>query len=94
MLLQYAFCSRTVNDASRSLKSYLASLALDYVFIVLPTLLVFTVLAEWLYECTIGLFLLTIFCTAIKRTYCLPYTEGPNAARASIAYHAIWFLLK
>ncbi|TYH25241.1 hypothetical protein ES288_A03G153700v1 [Gossypium darwinii] len=32
----------TVNDTCRSLKSYLASVALDYVFIVLPTFLIFT----------------------------------------------------
>ncbi|KAL1179273.1 hypothetical protein V6Z11_A03G149400 [Gossypium hirsutum] len=42
MLLQHTFCSQTVNDTCRSLKSYLASVALDYVFIVLPTFLIFT----------------------------------------------------
>ncbi|KAB2090640.1 hypothetical protein ES319_A03G136700v1 [Gossypium barbadense] len=38
----HTFCSQTVNDTCRSLKSYLASVALDYVFIVLPTFLIFT----------------------------------------------------
>ncbi|KAB2051994.1 hypothetical protein ES319_A12G089700v1 [Gossypium barbadense] len=85
MLLRHTFCSQTVNDTCRSLKSYLASVALDYVFIVLPTLLIFTVLAEWVYICMIGLLFLLIFFTAVKRTYSLPYMEGPNASRASIS---------
>ncbi|KAK8578842.1 hypothetical protein V6N12_069186 [Hibiscus sabdariffa] len=88
-LLRYTFCSQAVNDASRYLKSYLASLALDYVFIVLPTLLIFTVLSEWLYECTVGLFLLTILSSVLKRTYNLPYTEGHNAVRASISTYRV-----
>ncbi|KAL4280047.1 hypothetical protein GQ457_03G021130 [Hibiscus cannabinus] len=88
-LLRYTFCSHAVNDASRNLKSYLASLALDYVFIVLPTLLIFTVLSEWLYECTVGLFLLTILSSVLKRTYNLPYTEGPNTVRASISTYRV-----
>ncbi|PPS20144.1 hypothetical protein GOBAR_AA00436 [Gossypium barbadense] len=74
---------------SWSLKSYLASVALDYVFIVLPTLLIFTVLAEWVYICMIGLLFLLIFFTAVKRTYSLPYMEGPNASRASISSYRV-----
>ncbi|XP_040946571.1 uncharacterized protein At4g17910 isoform X2 [Gossypium hirsutum] len=89
MLLRHTFCSQTVNDACRSLKSYLASVALDYVFLVLPTLLIFTVLAEWVYICLIGLLLLLVFFTAVKRTYSLPYMEGPNASRASISSYRV-----
>ncbi|XP_040939845.1 uncharacterized protein At4g17910 isoform X3 [Gossypium hirsutum] len=89
MLLRHTFCSQTVNDTCRSLKSYLASVALDYVFIVLPTLLIFTVLAEWVYICMIGLLFLLIFFTAVKRTYSLPYMEGPNASRASISSYRV-----
>ncbi|KAE8690254.1 GPI-anchored wall transfer protein [Hibiscus syriacus] len=93
VLLRFTFCSQAVNDVSRNLKSYLASLALDYVFVVLPSLLIFTVLAEWLYECTIGLFVLLIFSNVVKRTYCLPYLEGPNVVRASISSYRIVTML-
>ncbi|GMI63895.1 hypothetical protein like AT4G17910 [Hibiscus trionum] len=93
MFLRYTFCSQSVNDGSRNLKSYLASLAVDYVIIVLPTLLIFTVLAEWLYECTIGLLLLLLFSTVVKRTYCWPYTEGPKAVRASISSYRVVTML-
>ncbi|KAK5839026.1 hypothetical protein PVK06_007781 [Gossypium arboreum] len=84
MLLRHTFCSQTVNDTCRSLKSYLASVALDYVFIVLPTFLIFTSLAEWVYICMIGLLFLLIFFTAS-----LPYMEGPNASRASILSYRV-----
>ncbi|XP_017602822.1 uncharacterized protein LOC108449941 isoform X2 [Gossypium arboreum] len=90
MLLRHTFCSQIVNDTCRSLKSYLTSVALDYVFIVLPTLLIFTVLAEWVYICIIGLLFLLIFFTAVKRTYSLPYMEGPNASRASISSYKMF----
>ncbi|KAK8489747.1 hypothetical protein V6N11_041907 [Hibiscus sabdariffa] len=89
MFLRYTFCSQAVNDANRNLKSYLAVLAVDYVIIVLPTLLIFTVLADWRYECTVGLVLLLLFSTVLKRAYCWPYTEGPHAVRASISSYRV-----
>ncbi|KAK8626289.1 hypothetical protein V6N13_133940 [Hibiscus sabdariffa] len=89
MFLRYTFSSQAVNDANRNLKSYLAVLAVDYMIIVLPTLLIFTVLADWLYECTIGLVLLLLFSTVLKRAYCWPYTEGPHAVRASISSYRV-----
>ncbi|TYJ30469.1 hypothetical protein E1A91_A06G132500v1 [Gossypium mustelinum] len=76
MLLRHTFCSQTVN-------------ALDYVFIVLPTLLIFNVLVEWVYICMIRLLFLLILFTAVKRTYSLPYMEGPNASRASISSYRV-----
>ncbi|KHG25950.1 hypothetical protein F383_04443 [Gossypium arboreum] len=47
------------------------------------------VLAEWVYICMIGLLFLLIFFTAVKRTYSLPYMEGPNASRASISSYRV-----
>ncbi|XP_040940010.1 uncharacterized protein [Gossypium hirsutum] len=37
----------------------------------------------------IGLLFLLIFFTAVKRTYSLPYMEGPNASRASISSYRV-----
>ncbi|PPS19218.1 hypothetical protein GOBAR_AA01353 [Gossypium barbadense] len=47
------------------------------------------VLVEWVYICMIRLLFLLILFTAVKRTYSLPYMEGPNASRASISSYRV-----
>ncbi|XWS62167.1 hypothetical protein CRYUN_Cryun07bG0187800 [Craigia yunnanensis] len=105
VLLRQSICSEALTDAytketslkkkdsamvaSKNLKAYLATLAMDFVFIVLPTLLLFTVLAEWIYLWMILLSLLLIFSIAVKRSRCLPYSDGPNAFRTSISSYRV-----
>ncbi|XP_007039469.2 PREDICTED: uncharacterized protein At4g17910 isoform X1 [Theobroma cacao] len=75
--------------AFKNLKAYLATLVMDSVFIVLPTLLLFTVLAEWIYVWMILLSLLLIFVIAGKRSPHSPYLEGPKSFRMSISSYRV-----
>ncbi|EOY23971.1 GPI-anchored wall transfer protein isoform 5 [Theobroma cacao] len=75
--------------AFKNLKAYLATLVMDFVFIVLPTLLLFTVLAEWIYVWMILLSLLLIFVIAGKRSPHSPYLEGPKSFRMSISSYRV-----
>ncbi|GKU95766.1 hypothetical protein SLEP1_g9087 [Rubroshorea leprosula] len=54
--------------APRNFSAYFTALTLDFLSIVLPMLLFFTVLAEWTYVWTILLAFLLIFCVASKRS--------------------------
>ncbi|KAK1262414.1 hypothetical protein QJS04_geneDACA008816 [Acorus gramineus] len=49
-------------------RNYTVSLVVDFLCIVFPILLVFTVLAEWVYTCTICLMLMLFFCILAKRS--------------------------
>ncbi|XVF13642.1 hypothetical protein REPUB_Repub08aG0225300 [Reevesia pubescens] len=102
VLLRHSICFQTLTDAdtkekkkdcamvaSKNLKAYLATLVLDFVFIVLPILLLFTVLAEWIYLWTILLSLLLVLSIAVKRSRCLPYLEGLNSFRTSISSYRV-----
>ncbi|XP_038904113.1 uncharacterized protein At4g17910 isoform X4 [Benincasa hispida] len=51
---------------SKSLKRYLAAIAVDFLIIVIPTLLFFTVLADWSCLCAILLVLLLLLLIAAK----------------------------
>ncbi|KAI3966990.1 hypothetical protein MKW92_037494 [Papaver armeniacum] len=52
----------------RSWRIYMSTLVMDFLFIVLPTLLFLTVLAEWTNICAICLILLLLFCIGDKRS--------------------------
>ncbi|KAI3986481.1 hypothetical protein MKX01_037763 [Papaver californicum] len=56
---------RTIDG--RSWRIYMSTLVVDLLFIVLPTLLFLTVLAEWTNICAICLILLLLFCIGDKR---------------------------
>ncbi|XVF52342.1 hypothetical protein PTKIN_Ptkin05aG0010900 [Pterospermum kingtungense] len=105
VLLRHSISSQTLTDAdtkeaylkkndsavvaSKNLKSYLATLVMDFVFIVLPMLSLFTVLSEWVYLWTILLLLLLVVSISIKRSHCLPYLEGPDSFRTSISSYRV-----
>ncbi|RYR39836.1 hypothetical protein Ahy_A09g045469 isoform B [Arachis hypogaea] len=66
-----AFLKKKNDDAvskSSNFKAYLSTLSLDFIIIVVPMLLCFTVLSNWTYIFTILLMLLTFVCIAAKRT--------------------------
>ncbi|KAM0860574.1 hypothetical protein ACQ4PT_046467 [Festuca glaucescens] len=59
------------DDAPRSQKDwmyYFSSLAIDYLTVVLPILLILTVLAEWAYICTVSLVIVISICIMFKRS--------------------------
>ncbi|XP_047090609.1 uncharacterized protein At4g17910-like [Lolium rigidum] len=59
------------DDAPRGQKDwvhYFSSLAADYLTVVLPILLIFTVLAEWAYICAFSLVIVISICTIYKRS--------------------------
>uniref|UniRef100_A0ACD5XKZ6 Uncharacterized protein n=2 Tax=Avena sativa TaxID=4498 RepID=A0ACD5XKZ6_AVESA len=59
------------DDALRSHKDwvyYFSSLVIDYLTVVLPILLIFTVLAEWAYMCAVSLVIVISICILFKRS--------------------------
>ncbi|XP_021901084.1 uncharacterized protein At4g17910-like [Carica papaya] len=52
---------------SKSLRAHMVTISVDFIFIILPMLLFFTVLADWTYIGTIFLTFLVIFSVAAKR---------------------------
>ncbi|XP_022145320.1 uncharacterized protein At4g17910 [Momordica charantia] len=77
VLLRHSFNSSGVFDAplkksdnpairSKSLKRYMAAIAVDFLVIVIPTLLFFTVLAEWSCSCALLLISLLLLSIATK----------------------------
>ncbi|OMO77317.1 GPI-anchored wall transfer protein [Corchorus capsularis] len=105
VLLRHSIGSETLTDAdiketsakkkdseiiaSKNLKAYLATLFVDFLLIVLPMVLLFTVLAEWIYIGTILLSLLLVFSIAVKRSPRVPRLEGPNSVRTSISSYRV-----
>ncbi|KAJ4821513.1 GPI-anchored wall transfer protein 1 [Rhynchospora pubera] len=59
---------KNVKPSPKGLGSHLAGLALDYIFLILPILLFFTLLAEWCYQFAILIILLVLFRTTSKRS--------------------------
>ncbi|CAL9183933.1 unnamed protein product [Musa hybrid cultivar] len=51
----------------RDFRSYAVSLVVDYLFVVLPVLLILTVLADWAYIFTVLIILLLLLCISAKR---------------------------
>ncbi|GAV89694.1 GWT1 domain-containing protein [Cephalotus follicularis] len=71
--------------------AYVATLSVDFLFIVAPTLLLITVLAEWTYTCAILVILLLIFSIVAKRYgYSPPYLDrGPHSLRKTITSYRV-----
>ncbi|KAJ1688324.1 hypothetical protein LUZ63_019714 [Rhynchospora breviuscula] len=59
---------KIVKPSPKGLGSHLAGLAFDYIFVILPILLFFTLLAEWCYQFAILIILLLLFKTTSKRS--------------------------
>ncbi|KAJ3704330.1 hypothetical protein LUZ61_008035 [Rhynchospora tenuis] len=59
---------KNVKLSPKGLGSHLAALALDYIFVILPILLFFTLLAEWCYQFAILIILLVLFRMISKRS--------------------------
>ncbi|XP_038680142.1 uncharacterized protein At4g17910 isoform X3 [Tripterygium wilfordii] len=106
MLLRHAISSYGITDIKSKISSkkdddvlvpsknwlfYLATVTVDFIFIVLPMILFFSVLARWIYIFTIFLMIL-IFSTAAKRRYfsshkevgSIPLRENVSAYRVSM----------
>ncbi|XP_010240872.1 PREDICTED: uncharacterized protein At4g17910 isoform X2 [Nelumbo nucifera] len=69
----------------RDWRIYMAMLALDFLFIILPILLFFTVLAEWANMCAVLLLIFLLLCIVMKRfgSYS-PYSKGRSQSVYSI----------
>ncbi|KAG1330789.1 hypothetical protein COCNU_02G007570 [Cocos nucifera] len=64
-----AVLKKNDNGASctKDWRCYAVALAMDYLCVVMPILLVFTVLAEWAYTCASLVVLLLLFCIVARR---------------------------
>ncbi|CAL0313024.1 unnamed protein product [Lupinus luteus] len=78
-------------SGNRNLKAYLATLSLDYLVIVVPMLLFFTVLADWSYITACLLLILTLLYIAAKRSgdSSLSFEGEPNSLRSYIMSYRI-----
>ncbi|KAA0053032.1 GPI-anchored wall transfer protein isoform 4 [Cucumis melo var. makuwa] len=103
VLLRHSFSSTNVVDhtaanaslkksdglviRSKSLKRYLAAIAVDFLIIVIPTLLFFTVLADWSCLCAILLILLLLLLIAAKGmlNHSPTWEAGNQSLRANIS---------
>eukprot|EP00268_Persea_americana_P023964 TRINITY_DN23475_c0_g1_i7.p1 TRINITY_DN23475_c0_g1~~TRINITY_DN23475_c0_g1_i7.p1 ORF type:complete len:241 (+),score=46.61 TRINITY_DN23475_c0_g1_i7:100-723(+) len=57
-----------VNAGCKDWRKFTVTLAVDFVSVVLPILLIFTVLAEWAHECAICLMLLLLLIISARRS--------------------------
>ncbi|KAI5427443.1 hypothetical protein KIW84_032745 [Lathyrus oleraceus] len=74
----------------RSFKAYLSTLTLDFLVIVVPMLLLFTVLADWSYIIASLFTILTLLYIAVKRPGgSSPVLEEPNSVRAYITSYRV-----
>ncbi|XP_060674232.1 uncharacterized protein At4g17910 isoform X2 [Ziziphus jujuba] len=78
-------------DCSTSWSDYMATLFMDFILIVLPILVFFTVLAEWTYILVILLTLLLILCAVAKRlsSYSPPREGGLLSLRENISSYRV-----
>ncbi|KAK9274889.1 hypothetical protein L1049_022143 [Liquidambar formosana] len=61
---------------SKNGRAYMATMVVEFLFIVLPILLFFTVLAEWTHVCAILLVFLLLYCIAVERFGSAYFEEG------------------
>ncbi|KAE9614498.1 hypothetical protein Lal_00012127 [Lupinus albus] len=94
-LLIGAYLKKKKNDdavsGTRNFKAYLATLSLDYLVIVVPMLLFFTVLADWSYIVSCLLIILTLLYIATKRSCdsSLSFEGEPNSLRSYIMSYRV-----
>ncbi|KAK7256573.1 hypothetical protein RIF29_30027 [Crotalaria pallida] len=76
---------------TRNLRAYLVTLSLDFLIIVVPMLLFFTVLADWVYILAFLFILLTLLYMAAKRSggSSLSFEGEPNSLRAYITSYRV-----
>ncbi|CAA6664057.1 unnamed protein product [Spirodela intermedia] len=83
-------------DSGRSWRRYIASLTVDYIFVILPILSTLTVLADWVYMCTIALMFLLLWILA-KRSgpYTIGHMESSNTSplRTSILSYRVSMMI-
>ncbi|XP_062073592.1 uncharacterized protein At4g17910 [Humulus lupulus] len=79
---------------SKILWKYMATLVLDILFIVLPIILFFTVLAEWMYRWVILTTLLLLFVVVSKRLTSSPSVDGgPFSLRINISSYRVSMMI-
>ncbi|XP_057477048.1 uncharacterized protein At4g17910 isoform X1 [Actinidia eriantha] len=107
ILLRRCFCFNDTNTRKISLKknddvivgfmswkAYMATIALDFLIIVLPMLLFLTVLSEWTSLCAVLLMLLLIFCGAAKRYGASLYLkDGVDSIRTNISSYRVCIMI-
>ncbi|XP_010538506.1 PREDICTED: uncharacterized protein At4g17910-like isoform X2 [Tarenaya hassleriana] len=81
------------NVVSRSWSAYGHALSLDFFFIVLPMLLFFTVLSDWIYSGAILLSTMLILSVISKRSYPRLTVGPPFSFRASISSYRVALML-
>ncbi|XP_058189780.1 uncharacterized protein At4g17910 isoform X2 [Rhododendron vialii] len=106
ILLRRCFCSNGMRDGNAtkisskknddvivgvwSLRAYMAAMLLDFLLIILPLLLFFTVLSEWTSVAAVFLTLLLIFLIAAKRYGASIYLEdGVDSLRSNISSYRV-----
>ncbi|BAT75136.1 hypothetical protein VIGAN_01295000 [Vigna angularis var. angularis] len=81
-------------SGKRNFKSYFGTLSLDFLVIVVPMLLFFTVLANWTYIIACSLTILTLLYIAIKRSGGSSSFEGePNSLRAYVTSYRVLVMI-
>ncbi|XP_022634051.1 uncharacterized protein At4g17910-like isoform X3 [Vigna radiata var. radiata] len=81
-------------SCKRNFKSYFGTLSLDFLVIVVPMLLCFTVLANWTYIITCSLTILTLLYIATKRSGGSSSFEGePNSLRAYVTSYRVLVMI-
>ncbi|XP_014504963.1 uncharacterized protein At4g17910-like isoform X1 [Vigna radiata var. radiata] len=81
-------------SGKRNFKSYFGTLSLDFLVIVFPMLLFFTVLANWTYIIACSLTILTLLYIATKRSGGSSSFEGePNSLRAYVTSYRVLVMI-
>ncbi|XP_028092663.1 uncharacterized protein At4g17910-like isoform X1 [Camellia sinensis] len=110
ILLRHCFCSADKQDpntmkislkknddvivAFNSWRDYMALMIMDFLSIVLPILLFFTVLSEWTYLCAVLLILLLIFSIVAKRHRAPLYVEDEfGSLRTNISSYRVSIMI-
>ncbi|CAK9143514.1 unnamed protein product [Ilex paraguariensis] len=79
---------------SKKWKGYFTTMTLDFLFLVLPVLLLSTVLAEWTYINAIFVMLLLVFCIAAQRFGSSVFQEdGIRSLRSNISSYRVLMML-
>ncbi|KAK9268699.1 hypothetical protein L1049_000459 [Liquidambar formosana] len=78
---------------SKNWRAYMATMAVEFLFIILPILLFFTVLAEWTNVCAILFVFLLLYCIAVERFGSTYFEEGPHALRKNISSYRVSMMI-
>lgn len=74
---------------SKKLGNYMATLTVDFLFTVLPMLLIFTVLADWVYIFAIPMMVLVFSVVAAKRVDASNYSGGSLSLRTNVSSYRV-----